>query len=228
MTRQRILLALKLAGWALGLLLAPFLLYFLAASAGGLIPANGDWAEPRQGITIFVRTNGIHTWIMVPTVNREMDWRPIAPAHHLKDPRYAGDYLAIGFGNRDFYLETPTWADLSLRTALAAAVGGGPSLMHVDHAWHPRAEDYQRPIRLSPDQYERLSRYLLDSFQLENGRSIPLIGRGYGFSDMFYESRRRYDFTRTCNVWTGEALRAAGVKTGIWTPFEQSIMWRLN
>ena len=57
---------------------------------------------------------------------------------------------------------------------------------------------------------------------------MPLIGRGYGWSDTFYESRRAYHFVRTCNEWTGEALRTAGVRMGVWTPAEQSIMWRME
>ena len=211
-----------------GLVALP-LLYFLAALAGYLITANSDWREAKQGVTIFIQTNGVHTWVMVPKVTTDMDWRPLAWAEHLKDLRYgASSHIAIGFGNRDFYLNTPTWADLSLKTAAAAAVGGGPSLMHVDHFHEPQPRDYQRPIRLTRDQYRRLTRYLLASFDYRGGRWIPLIGRGYGPSDVFYESRRPYNFTRTCNEWTGEALRAAGVRTGVWTPLSQSIMARLD
>ena len=87
----------------LALLLAPVAAYLLAALAGTLIPANRDWREAGQGVTIFIETNGVHTWVVVPTVNAEMDWRPMLPAEHIRDPRYAGKYIAIGFGNRDFY-----------------------------------------------------------------------------------------------------------------------------
>ena len=209
-------------------LLVP-LLYLLAVALGGVLSANADWEEAEEGVTIFIRTNGVHTWIMVPTVNADADWRRLADASHIRDPRLAGDYLAIGFGNRDFYLNTPSWADLSLKTAFAAAVGGGPSLMHVDHEPLPVADAYHRPIVLGRDQYRRLVRYIADSFQLDaDGRSMPLLGRGYGGSDAFYESRRAYNFVRTCNEWTGEALRAAGVRMGVWTPAEQSIMWRMT
>ena len=214
---------------AVALLLLVPLLYFAAALVGALVPANREWREPEQGVTIFIRTNGVHTWVMVPKVTSVMDWRRITPAEHLKDPRYGrGDYVAIGFGNREFYLNTPTWGDLSLKRAAAAAVGGGPSLMHVDHAWRPLEDDLQKPIRLRADEFQRLTRYLIESFDLSGGRSHPVPGSGYGPSDAFYEAVRSYDAARTCNEWTGEALRAAGVRTGIWTPLEPSIMWRLD
>jgi uncharacterized protein (TIGR02117 family) len=67
------------------------------------------------------------------------------------------------------------------------------------------------------------------SFALdEAGAPRPLLGSGYRDWDMFYESPGGYSVFLTCNEWTGRALRAAGVRTGLWTPFAQSIMWRLD
>lgn len=220
--------ALTLLRQTIVLILAPILLYAAAVAVGGLVPANAGWREAEAGVTIFIRTNGVHTWVMVPAVTDDMDWRPLTPASDIRDPRYAGNYIAIGFGNREFYLNTPTWGDLSPRTAAAAAFGGGPSLMHVDHVWNPKADEYDRPLRLDRAQYRRLTSFLLASFTRRSGHFVPLIGRGYGASDVFYESDRPYNFVRTCNEWTGEALRAAGVRTGAWTPIAQSIMWRLD
>ncbi len=219
----------KLALGVLGTIVALPLLYLLGALVGGLIPANSSWREARQGVTIFVRTNGVHTWIMVPTSAVGVDWRPLAPASHIKDRRYAGNYLAIGYGNREFYLNTPTWSDLSPRTALAATFGHGPSLVHVEHEHDPRPDEYQRPLILSIPEYQKLARHIRASFDLDSlGRSKPLLGRGFGPADVFYEARGPYNAYRTCNEWTGEALRAAGVRTGAWTPLSESIMLRLG
>lgn len=219
----------KIALRVLALLLAAPLLYFSAALIGGLIPANSGWREPGGGVTVFVRTNGVHTWIMMPTQVAGHDWRRLAPSHHIQDPRYAGNYVAVGYGNRDFYLNTPTWGDLSPRTALAAAFGQGPSLVHVEHEHDPVPNAWQQPIRMRESEYRKLVRHIVQSFELDaGGASKPLLGRGYGPADIFYEGRGRYNAYRTCNEWTGEALRAAGVRTGAWTPLSQSIMWRLG
>ena len=204
--------------------------YLLAALLLGAVPANVSWSEPERGITIFIRTNGVHTWIVTPKVTRQMDWRPFAPPHHLRDPRYGeGDHIAFGYGNREFYLNTPTWADLSPRTAALALFGSGPSLLHVEHDHRPRPDEHTRPLTITPDQYRRLADYIRRRFQLdEQGRPIPLLGRGYNDWDMFYEANGGYSFVMTCNEWTGRALRHAGIRTGLWTPFAQSIMWRLD
>src|SRR3546814_5684486 len=71
----------------LGALVLVPLLYFLAVATGGPLTANADWREPDDGVTLFLRTHGVHTWIMVPTVPAQVDWRPLAPARHLKEDR---------------------------------------------------------------------------------------------------------------------------------------------
>lgn len=206
------------------------LLYFAAALLLGTVPANVDWRQAEQGITIYLRTNGVHTWILMPKANSVMDWRPYAPGDDLRDPRYgAGDHVAIGYGNRTFYLETPTWGDLTVHNAVSAALGRGTSLLHVEHEHRPWPSDYQRPIVVTPEQYRRLAEFIRGRFRLDrNGQTIPLRGRGYNDWDMFYEAHGGYSLVLTCNEWTGRALRAAGIRTGLWTPFEQSIMWRLD
>jgi uncharacterized protein (TIGR02117 family) len=228
-TANRRRAALWLLRIAAGIVAVP-LLYLLAAVVLGAVPANVAFHQPAQGITIFIRSNGVHTWIVMPNVSAEMDWRPYAQPHHLRDPRWGNaDHVAIGYGNREFYLNTPTWGDLSVRTAALALFGSGPTLLHVEHVHQPRPEPDQRPIRISSDQYRRLAGYIQRRFRLDpGGRPMPLPGRGYGPNDMFYAANGGYSFVMTCNEWTGRALRSAGVRTGLWTPFEQSIMWRLD
>ena len=206
------------------------LLYFLAALILGLVPANPGWSEAERGLTIFVRTNGVHTWLMVPKVTPVMDWRPLVPGAHVRQPGWeAASHVALGYGNRAFYLETPTWGDLTMKNAFLAAFGRGRSLMHADHDHEPQPNDYQSPITLSAEEYGRLVGFLRASFQFDGeGRTIPLLGRGYGGSDMFYEAVGPYNAFYTCNEWTGAALRHAGVRTGVWTPLSQSLMWRLD
>jgi len=215
-----------LAAWAA---LVP-LLYLNGAALLGVLPANGGWHEPEEGVTVFIRTNGVHTWIVLPKEIGEADWGALAPAEHLADARWgAASHIAVGYGNREFYLNTPTWADLTLPRAFGAFSGGGRSLLHLEHVHDPKPDAWQRPILLRPDEYARLVAYVVERFQRgADGRTIPVLGRGYGPSDMFYEANGGYSFYLTCNEWTGRGLRRAGVRTGLWTPFSESIMWRLD
>src|SRR3954469_7639085 len=135
------------------------IVYFLAALLFGAVPANVAFNEAGEdGVTIFILSNGIHTWIVMPKVNQDMDWRLYAAPEHLRDPRWgAADHVAIGYGNRDFYLNTPTWGDLTLYRAWHASFGGGPSLLHVVHVDRPTADEWTRPLRISHAQYRRLA-----------------------------------------------------------------------
>jgi len=228
-TRGRRLLVWLLRGVA-GVVSIP-LLYVLAALLLGAVPANVAFNQAGpDGVTIYILSNGVHTWIVMPKVNADMDWRLYALPQHLRDPRWGNaDHVAIGYGNRDFYLNTPTWGDLTIRRAFAAFFGGGPTLLHVIHVDHPQPGPDERPIRISHDQYRRLAGFIQARFRLDaGGRPLPLLGRGYGPDDMFYEANGGYSFILTCNEWTGRALRQAGVRTGLWTPLNQSIMWRLD
>jgi uncharacterized protein (TIGR02117 family) len=208
-------------------LLAPPLAYLAAMVLLGLMPANAGWVEAEEGVIVFVNTNGVHTGIGMPVANEVMDWRPLMPAAHLQAP-IAADYVFVGYGHRAFYVETESWADLSAALALDAAFGGGATLLHVDHVRSPGEGPEQRALTLSREEYRRLVAFVRKRFTLDAaGRTIPLIGRGYGEHDMFYEAEGGYSLWLTCNEWTGRALRAAGVRMGFWTPLEQAVMWRV-
>ncbi len=203
---------------ALKLLLLLPLLYLAAGAIGGAVPRNASWEEVGDGVTVYVATNGVHTGIILPTRAAGMDWSPLVRPEHLADPRYAGHYLWFGWGERDFYLNTPTWADLSARTALRSAIGSDETLMHIDHLLQPWED--ARPIRLSRAQYARLVASIRASF--DPARAQPIAG--YGPADVFYPARGRYDAFRTCNWWTGRMLANAGVRIGAWTPFSATVM----
>lgn len=195
--------------------------YGVAGLLGGAIPANNAWRAPARGVTIFIESNGVHTGIVVPKVAAGIDWRPLARPEHLTDPRYAAyDHLSFGWGERTFYLETPTWADVKLRTVLAAAVGSDRTMIHLDHVPRPRPTDDVRALVLRPDEYRRLAAYIA-GFVTPGGEHR----RGYGPYDAFYQSRGQYSAVNTCNAWTGQALKRAGVRVGAWTPFPTTVMW---
>lgn len=198
--------------------LAVPLLILLAVLAGSLIPANRSWTPPRSGVTIYVYTNGVHTGLVLPSVNPLHDWRGRIRASDLPDPRRAGSWLIFGWGQRDFYLNTPRWSDLSLRTAARAMIGSDRTLMHVDHLPRVWNGPDLRPILITPSQYRRLTSLLESDFA--PGMAI----RGYGADDVFYPGRGRYSASMTCNEWTGAKLRAIGVRIGVWTPLSSSVM----
>lgn len=194
--------------------------YAAAGLVGGAIPAHAAWRPPAQGVRVYIESNGIHVGLVVPKVAAGVDWRDWAPGADLADPRYGGyDHLAIGWGEKAFYLETATWADLKLRTLLAAARGSDATLMHVEHVPAPRVGGGVRSVLLRPAEYRRLAAYLRAGVAPRRTRY-----RGYDANDVFYAARGHYSAARTCNAWAGDALRQAGVRVGRWTPFPVTVM----
>jgi uncharacterized protein (TIGR02117 family) len=212
----------------LSMLVALPCLYLLGAVAGALVPRNPEWKEPLHGVLVFVRSNGVHVDLVLPALATGQDLYRRVPPEHVANPASASGWIAFGWGQREFYLETPRWSDLTVRNA-ARAVFGGSAVMHVEHGGRPRVSANIRPLLLEPEAYGRLVAYILGSFAVyADGRTVPIVGTGYGNNDIFYEATGRYSALRTSNQWAADALAVTGVKVGVWTPFAQGIMWRFR
>jgi len=208
-------------------LIAVQLLYFAAATIGGMIPANAQWKEAGEGIRVYVADNGVHTDLILPVAAEGVDWRDLVRPGDIRDSRYAGlSHLAFGWGDRAFYLETPDWGAIRPGTALKALFGSDGTVLHIAHMPEPRPGPKLRAVMLRPDEYRRLAAYVRATFATgPDGRAAPIPG--YGAADAFYAARGRYSPLSSCNEWTGRGLRTAGVRTGAWTPLAFSVMfWR--
>lgn len=195
-------------------------LFMLAAWAGSTIPRNRGWTEPARGVEIMVETNGIHTGIVMPLVTTTKDWRTDFPSADLGAPGRPYTHVSVSWGEREVFLETPEWSDLSPLAALRAGVGGD-GLLHVAHYVRPAPSDTARIIRLRPEEYARLVRAI--ELQVRPGperRHFP----GYERWDVFYDAPGTYHIANTCNQCTSDTLAAAGIRTGWWTPFAGGVM----
>ena len=216
----------RLCGLLALLIVALASLYAFAAAIGAMIPRNAAWREPDGGIPVFLRSNGVHVDIVLPARAAGISWYPLLPPRDIAEPARAGGWIAFGWGQRDFYLETPAWSDLSPRTALRAILGGD-ALMHITHLSRPRPGPDIRPLRLAPAAYRRLARSIAAQFHPGGGgRPRLLPNAAYGPDDAFYDARGHYSALDTSNQWTADRLAEAGVRIGVWTPLANGILWR--
>jgi uncharacterized protein (TIGR02117 family) len=192
-------------------------LYLLAALVGALVPLNRNWVEPARGITIYLADNGVHSDLILPESAAGLDWGPLVPRSDMAAAPPASRWIAFGAGERRVYLDTPTWADLTPRAAWAG-IAGGERVMHVEYVADPSYG--AREIRLTPEQYRRLWAAIRASFALDaKGRPIHIDHAGYGPGDTFYRGIGRASAIHTCNQWSAERLRLAGVEAPAWSPF---------
>ena len=199
--------------------------YGAAGMVGGAVPRNAGWTPPADGVRILVESNGVHTDLVLPKAPARVALNALFPGRDLADPRYAAfDHVAVGWGERTFYLETPTWADVRPLTVLRAATGSDRTVLHVEHLRMPPAGEDARAVTLRPDEYRRLIAFVRASFASDRPDAPRWHRTGYGAGDAFYTATGRYSALATCNAGTGDALAAAGVRIGAWTPFPITVL----
>ncbi|HTN50478.1 MAG TPA: TIGR02117 family protein [Burkholderiaceae bacterium] len=218
----------RAAGLLVAALLAPFAIYLLCALVLGVLPRNADFREDPQGVAIYVRTNGVHADLVVPTRHGAIDWSLDFPAARMRSRAAPSDWIAFGWGDRGFMLQTPTWADLKSGTAFVALTGSGSGAMHVEYVETPAAYRVVR-VSASEAQYAQLAAYIRAAFERDAaGRARRIDAPGYFDSDAFYEALPRYSAWHTCNEWTRRGLTLAGVRTPVWSPFDTAIFFQLG
>jgi hypothetical protein len=67
------------------------------------------------------------------------------------------------------------------------------------------------PVPISRDGAKRLSQFLWDGLAKDRHGAPRDIGAGPYPQSVFYAATGTYDLSHTCNTWTAEALRIAGV-----------------
>lgn len=210
--------------WGIFALAAILSVYLIAALIGSIIPVNQQWRGPDDGIELFVETNGVHSGIVMPIVSDVHDWRDLIRPEQLADPSQYGSHISIGWGHAGVYRHAEHWGDLRLVDAASAILGSDETLIHIYHLNYPQAYPYyRRSIRVSEDQYRKLVAAIRPYFLLGADQQ-PLASAGYGVDDLFYQSNGHYSALNTCNVWTGDMLAKAGIRTGLWTPFQGGVM----
>ena len=206
-------------------LLAFIGIYMLAAFLIPMLSVGPDNSEENSDISIYILTNGIHTDIVMPCKTNLHDWTASIPFEDTKNKDTTAQYLAVGWGDKGFYLETPTWADLKVSTAVKAAFGLSTTALHTTYYKTMLESPNCRKIVISKKHYLQLVKYINSSFDMEQNGSPALVKSDvrYGLSDAFYEAKGSYSLFTTCNTWANSALKSCGQKACIWTPFDTGI-----
>jgi len=201
------------------------LVYMIFAFLVPKIAVNSDVNEVGKSIPMYILSNGVHTDIVLPVKNHLYDWSQKVKYENTIAKDSTAQWVAFGWGDKGFYLETPTWADLKVSTALKAATGLSKSAIHATFYKSLKETDHCKRILVSESEYKQLADYIDDSFRLDSGNYIGIKTNAvYGKNDAFYEAKGNYSLLHTCNTWANNALKAANQKAALWTPTDTGIL----
>lgn len=211
----------------LPVLLTPILIY-LAIIVIGLIPVNNNFQSAPDGIEIRFTSGLIHTDIALPIANDIMDWRQEFSADHFSGDTSSAQWMVVGWGDREYFAQLPTWHNSQILSALHALFWPSRSCMQVYLARTVRSPTL-RSVKLTPSQYRRLVQHIRNSLHRQPDLTVQHIPNAHrGKHNAFFEANGRYSIFNTCNNWTGRAMQAAGIRTGWFTPLPKTLFLYLT
>jgi len=209
----------------LGIIIGIIVLYALLGFLIPFIEVSAKDDGRKKEIPVYIYTNGVHTDIVMPVKNDLHDWSSKIPFTNTKSKKTDYNYVGIGWGDKGFYLDTPTWADLKFSTAVKAAFWMSESAMHTSYYKTMTEASDCKKMMISREQYKDLVKFVDDKFDKDQNGNYILVPTNavYGDNDAFYDAQGRYSFLDTCNTWANNALKAAGQKAALWTPTDYGI-----
>jgi uncharacterized protein (TIGR02117 family) len=159
---------------------------------------------PGGGVTIYLIAAGWHTEIALAVHAMHDPLRAVTPDFP------GAQYLSFGWGERNYYMaRAPTAGDAM------SALFPGPAVLLVTPLYRPpresRANAQVFELNLSTAGLDRLSSHLWAAFEKSGDGTPRRLAAGPEAGSVFYAATGTYSATYTCNTWTAEGLRIAGV-----------------
>src|SRR6218665_388843 len=126
MAKRILLVTLKSIGIFFECFIALIVVYFICYWTLSRIPINSDVkTKTAQHTIVYLTSNGVHTDFVVPIVNHQKDWGKELKLSKDFEQDSTRNWIAIGWGDKNFFLKTKNWDDLTVGTALKATFGLG-------------------------------------------------------------------------------------------------------
>ncbi len=171
------------------------------ALIGSVIPVNSNPESKNAEILIYLYKQDMHTDILLPVNSEIITWDTIfKPEHTLSNPQNS-ELIGFGWGDLNFYRNTPQWEDLKLNVAFKALFLESQSALHTRYYQKiPNSENLVK-ISITEKQYKKLREYILATVNAENQDRIePITDLNYYRDDAFYFAATSFHLFKTCNT----------------------------
>lgn len=206
--------------------------YALFALVSAFIPWRAEEIQPNEPASydVYLLQSGPHTDFVVKVKTPVYDWSVDFPYANNANPDTALPWLAIGWGDKGFYLNTPTWADLTISTAVSAATGLGTAGIHASYYYTLPQDRPLVHLAYTENQYRRLCDYISETLIADElGKRVMLepLKPGVNFEhDRYYDAHGTYSMIHTCNTWVNNGLKASGQRACLWTGFAEGLFYQ--
>lgn len=209
-------LLLKISKWFLYVLLIP-VSYVVISLILSTITVNKTELSQRHNEEIYLSSNGVHLAVIIQINN--ISNRLLKGLKHTPNEKY----FSFGWGDENFYLNTPSWDDLTFGNAFKALFLKGSTLIHLTR-YRQKRESWVK-INVTVMELNKLNQFIAESFKKGvEGRKIIIMNKGYSTNDDFYLAVGRYSLFNTCNTWVNRVFKESGLKACYWTPFAFGLM----
>jgi len=206
----------KVVKWIFIIILIP-IVYFLISLILTYIPLNEVAQYSEKNKSIYLSSNGVHLNIIIP--KDQMDIKLLNGLKYFENNKY----FSFGWGDKKFYLNTPTWSDLTFKNALHALFLKDSTLIHLTR--YSTIQETWLEIKVNQNQLNKINQYIYKTFYFDSqSKKILLNNKGYSYNDDFYEALESYSCFKTCNSWVNSGLKESDIKACLWTPFDFGLL----
>lgn len=167
--------------------------------------------------TIYLSTNGVHLSIIIP--KEDVNSNVLSGLQYQQNQ----NYFMFGWGNEDFYLNTPTWSDFKFKYGFGALFLDTPTAIHLTTYYYKQTDWVA--VKCSEEELDKLNMYVFKTFKMNSIGKKQLISQNlYGENNTFYKANGSYSVTKTCNTWANEAFKKSGLKASYFTIFDFGLL----
>lgn len=175
-----------------------------ACTTGSIAPSSPPDAGRTGDHRLYVTSNDWHTRIVVATADLGRELIPeradLAPA----------DWLAIGWGDRQYYPMPDPPRSLALRAALLPS----PAVVHLIPRRappRPTAGFEVLEIAVTGPDLERMLVAIDGEIERSGAPRAPIAAPGLYPESLFYPAKGSFHLFNTCNSWVARQLQEAGL-----------------
>ena len=207
----------KISKWIIAFFLIP-VVYLLVSLILTFIPVNNEEEYTEKNKSIYLNSNGVHLSIIIP--KNQIDLKLLNGLIYFEND----NYFSFGWGDKNFYLNTPNWSDLTFNNAFKALFINSSSLIHLTR-YSTTSNDWTE-IKVSQNQLNKINQYIYKTFYFDTlDKKVVLNNKGYSNNDDFYEALGSFSCFKTCNSWVNSGLKDSNIKACLWTPFDFGLLY---